>query len=111
MNITVLGAGAWGTALAIHASAAHATRLWARNAEQINAMQASGCNDRYLPNAALPSGLQLNPRSRLEVETRHAGLDIDELHRSTGDFLRCPRRQPLQEHAAVDATIDRRAER
>ncbi|HEY4959089.1 MAG TPA: hypothetical protein VII31_14865, partial [Caldimonas sp.] len=33
MNITVLGAGAWGTALAVHVAPLHATRLWARDAE------------------------------------------------------------------------------
>jgi len=76
MNITVLGAGAWGTALAIHASAAHATRLWARDAEQINAMQASGCNDRYLPNAALPSGLQLTDNFAQAVAHADGGLIV-----------------------------------
>lgn len=58
MNITVVGAGAWGTALAVAAAQqGHAVRLWARDAAQAQAMQSSRCNTRYLPSATLPSGL------------------------------------------------------
>ena len=59
MKISVLGAGAWGTALAIAASARHELRLWARDADAIAAMRAAGRNDRYLPDAALPATLGL----------------------------------------------------
>jgi len=59
MNITILGAGAWGTALAISLSAHHRVTLWARDAAQIAAMRASRCNQRYLPEAALPEALHL----------------------------------------------------
>ena len=31
MNITVLGAGAWGTAIAIHLAQRHSVMLWDRN--------------------------------------------------------------------------------
>ena len=58
MNITVVGAGAWGTALAVAAAQqGHVVRLWARDAAQAQAMQSSRCNTRYLPSATLPSGL------------------------------------------------------
>ncbi|HEY1397331.1 MAG TPA: glycerol-3-phosphate dehydrogenase, partial [Roseateles sp.] len=40
MKISVLGAGAWGTALAIAASARHEVTLWARDAGAIAAMRA-----------------------------------------------------------------------
>jgi glycerol-3-phosphate dehydrogenase (NAD(P)+) len=59
MNIAVLGAGAWGTALAISLSARHRVTLWARDAEQIAAMSASRCNQRYLPEIPLPQELHL----------------------------------------------------
>lgn len=59
MNITVLGAGAWGTALAISLAANHAVTLWGRNAEQMNAMRESRRNQRYLPDIALPEALRL----------------------------------------------------
>ncbi len=59
MNITVLGAGAWGTALAIHAATAHRVTLWARDAAQITALAADRVNARYLPGIALPANLRL----------------------------------------------------
>ncbi|MEJ6631305.1 MAG: glycerol-3-phosphate dehydrogenase, partial [Burkholderiaceae bacterium] len=35
MNILIIGAGAWGTALAVAASAQHAVTLWSRDAQQV----------------------------------------------------------------------------
>jgi glycerol-3-phosphate dehydrogenase (NAD(P)+) len=57
MQITVLGAGAWGTAMAIHAARRHPVRLWARDAAQAAAMRAAGANERYLPGQPFPEGL------------------------------------------------------
>ena len=57
MNITVLGAGAWGTALAISLAQRHRVTLWARNAKQVADMRASGSNQLYLPDVPLPSEL------------------------------------------------------
>jgi glycerol-3-phosphate dehydrogenase (NAD(P)+) len=59
MNLTVLGAGAWGTALAVHAAALHPTRLWARDAEQAARMRSLRRNQRYLPEVVLPPALQI----------------------------------------------------
>jgi len=63
MNIVVLGAGAWGTALSISAALQpgqpHQVSLWARDAAQVAAMRSDGENRRYLPGVALPSGLTL----------------------------------------------------
>ena len=59
MNITVLGAGSWGTALAVQASALHATRLWSRDPAQAAALRSSRRNERYLPEIALPESLQI----------------------------------------------------
>jgi glycerol-3-phosphate dehydrogenase (NAD(P)+) len=59
MQIAVLGAGAWGTALAAAAAAAgHDTWLWARDAAQAAALQATHTNARYLPEVALPPSLR-----------------------------------------------------
>ena len=55
--IAVLGAGAWGTALATALSGRHDVRLWARDAAQAAAMAQARCNERYLPGIALPSSL------------------------------------------------------
>ena len=54
MRIAVLGAGAWGTAIAIHLSRRHDVTLWARRAELCVAMRQSRINERYLPRQSLP---------------------------------------------------------
>ena len=63
MKITVAGAGAWGTALAIgagaHPGGAHRVSLWARDPVQARAMHAQRVNRRYLPGQALPGALEL----------------------------------------------------
>ncbi|KZE30062.1 NAD(P)H-dependent glycerol-3-phosphate dehydrogenase [Crenobacter luteus] len=59
MKIAVLGAGAWGTALALAYAAEHDVTLWARNAEQVDAMEGARENARYLPGVALPASLAL----------------------------------------------------
>ena len=62
MKVTLLGAGAWGTAMA--AQAARYLQdddvcLWSRSANQLAQMQASGVNQAYLPDIQLPKGLKL----------------------------------------------------
>ncbi len=58
MKITIIGAGAWGTALAIHfASHNHQVAMWARNSDHLVAMQAERENKRYLPGFKLPDSL------------------------------------------------------
>jgi glycerol-3-phosphate dehydrogenase (NAD(P)+) len=61
MKIVVIGAGAWGTALAISAARAprHQVTLWARDAALVKALQAERANTRYLPGIALPDSLLL----------------------------------------------------
>lgn len=57
-TIAVLGAGSWGTALAI-LLARHGTPtlLWARDAAQAAVMSAERCNTRYLPDVTFPTTL------------------------------------------------------
>ncbi len=56
--IAVLGAGSFGTALAILlAKNGNQTRLWARNPAHIQSMRESGFNQAYLPDIALPENL------------------------------------------------------
>ena len=57
--MTVVGAGSWGTALAIHlAREGHPTRLWGRDGAQLDAMRQARRNERYLPGAEFPDSLQ-----------------------------------------------------
>jgi glycerol-3-phosphate dehydrogenase (NAD(P)+) len=57
MDILVLGAGAWGTALAISAGARHRVTLWARDSAQAAAIARGGENLHYLPGYRLPAGV------------------------------------------------------
>ena len=59
MRIAVLGAGAWGTAMAMAAAPRHEVLLWARDAAQAEAMRRERCNRRYLPEVALPHELAI----------------------------------------------------
>ncbi|MCG6867200.1 MAG: NAD(P)-dependent glycerol-3-phosphate dehydrogenase [Gammaproteobacteria bacterium] len=54
----VLGAGSWGTALAVRlALNGHETRLWGRSSAFADEMQSRRENPRYLPGVELPRGL------------------------------------------------------
>ena len=58
-TVGVLGAGSWGTALAILlARNGHAVRLWGRDAGTVARLAAARCNDRFLPGFEFPPGLQ-----------------------------------------------------
>jgi glycerol-3-phosphate dehydrogenase (NAD(P)+) len=65
MDIVVLGAGAWGTALAISAGTRHRVTLWARDAAQAAALGQRRENVPYLPGWRLPEGVTV------------AGPDVD----------------------------------
>ena len=60
MNVAVIGAGAWGTALAISLAAHHRVILWARDAAQIEAMRSTHYNQHYLPEILLTANLELS---------------------------------------------------
>jgi len=58
--MTVIGAGSWGTALAILlAREGRITQLWSRDAAQLDAMRGARRNVRYLPDASFPESLQV----------------------------------------------------
>jgi glycerol-3-phosphate dehydrogenase (NAD(P)+) len=60
--IAVLGAGSWGTALAIQlARSGRATRLWGRDAQQLRVFAQERVNNRYLPGAGFPDSLTVVP--------------------------------------------------
>jgi glycerol-3-phosphate dehydrogenase (NAD(P)+) len=71
--IGVLGAGAWGTALAMQlARNGHRVLLWGRAREAIEAMRAHRCNERYLPSVSFPAGLE--PEWDLNVVLAQASI-------------------------------------
>lgn len=72
MKLAVLGAGAWGTSLAIAFARHHDVTLWARNTELISDLSAQRVNKRYLPDCVFPDSLNLT------TDLRHAvsGSDL-----------------------------------
>ena len=80
MRVAVLGAGAWGTAVAVHAAARHPVMLWTRDPAHASAMAAARRNDRYLPDARLPDALEpvheLGAVLRWVREDSEAGLVV-----------------------------------
>ena len=93
MNLTVLGAGAWGTALAVSTAARHPTWLWARDAAQAALLHTTRTNARYLPGVALPHTLHIEVDFDAALAHARGGLVIvatpmaalDELLRHIGD--------------------------
>ncbi len=60
--VTVVGAGSWGTALAVLlATNRHPVRLWGRDPEHVASMRESRSNQRYLPGIGFPESLQPEP--------------------------------------------------
>ena len=60
MRISVLGAGAWGTALALRLAAHTSVILWTRSTEHAEEMVRQRENRRYLPGHVLPIGLSVS---------------------------------------------------
>jgi glycerol-3-phosphate dehydrogenase (NAD(P)+) len=62
-TVALFGAGAWGTALAVHlaerASAKPSVTLWTRDAAQASALDQDRVNTRYLPGIALPRAMKI----------------------------------------------------
>jgi glycerol-3-phosphate dehydrogenase (NAD(P)+) len=76
MKIAVLGAGAWGTAIAMAAAARHDVLLWARDAAQAAAMQQARCNERYLREVNFPPALQVSSDEAAALAHGRDGLTI-----------------------------------
>jgi glycerol-3-phosphate dehydrogenase (NAD(P)+) len=82
LKIGIVGAGAWGSGLAVALSERHRVTLWARDVALASAIAAERCNTRYLPGVAIPdrvtvvpeAGAEFTPQDLLLVVTPTAGL-------------------------------------
>ncbi len=79
MHITLIGAGAWGTAMALAAArhlGGHAVTLHARDAAQAQALRTQRQNARYLPGIELPISLEISsaPLASLLTSSSDCGL-------------------------------------
>ena len=73
--MTVIGAGSWGTALAILlAREGHPTQLWGRDRAQLDDMRRARRNQRYLPEAVFPESLEI-------------AIELPQALRASGDAL------------------------
>lgn len=83
MKMVILGAGAWGTALAVSAArsrnaglARHQVTLWARSEVHVQALHAERANTRYLPNITLPDTLNLQGGAEKTLTQAVSGQDL-----------------------------------
>ncbi len=80
-KIAVLGAGSWGTALAIHlARNGQQVTLWGRDEQALQQMQAASLNQRYLPEAKFPDSLNCNPDLEAVVKSHQEILLVIPSH-------------------------------
>jgi len=90
-NITVLGAGAWGTAVAIALAARHKVLLWGRNPAQMERSAAARENTDYLPGFPFPAGLQVS--ADFEAAIRHVTEHVTDT--AAADDVATPGSTPL----------------
>ena len=76
MNIAVLGAGAWGTAIACALGTRHSVVLQARDSAQVGDMRAARCNRRYLAGITFPPALSVTDGFDAAVAHADSGLII-----------------------------------
>jgi len=67
VKLLILGAGAWGTALAVQAGHRHQVTLWGRHAELVQSMSRDRVNQRYLPGCPFPDALNVSDRPFAEL--------------------------------------------
>lgn len=87
--IAVLGAGSWGSALAILlARNGHDVRLWGHESDHITEMQSKHCNTRYLPGILFPENLQTYSDVSLALEAVQDVLVVVPSHAFSSLLLR-----------------------
>ena len=103
MNVAVLGAGSWGTALAaLIARHGHAVTLWGRDADVAAAIDARHENPHYLPGIALPEGL----RATTDLAGAMSGADLVLVVVPSHAFASMPRRDQALPAVSASARPD-----
>lgn len=74
--VAVLGAGAWGTAIAGVLARRHRVTLWARDAAQVRAIAQTRRNDRYLPGSVVDPAVAVTADFAAAVAQSHDGLVV-----------------------------------
>ena len=68
MKISILGQGAWGTALVVHVSQSHAVRWWGRDPKRCQTLSRVRRNESALPNCVIPDAVQVTEDLQACVE-------------------------------------------
>ncbi|MBP0466069.1 NAD(P)H-dependent glycerol-3-phosphate dehydrogenase [Roseomonas sp. PWR1] len=93
MKIAVLGAGAWGTALALQAArAGRDVVLWARDPARAGEIAAARENTRYLPGAALPAAMAVTADAAAALDGAALVLCVVPVQALRGVLARLPAR-------------------
>lgn len=99
-SMTVIGAGSYGTALAITlARNGHPVVLWGHNPDHINALQQARCNQEFLPDVPFPDNLLLETDLSVALAASRNVLVVVPSH-VFGDVLR-----QLKPHLRADARV------
>ncbi|MBF7958685.1 NAD(P)H-dependent glycerol-3-phosphate dehydrogenase [Rahnella victoriana] len=99
-SMTVIGAGSYGTALAITlARNGHAVVLWGHNPDNINELQRARCNQAFLPDVPFPDNLLLEANLSVALAASRNVLVVVPSH-VFGDVLR-----QLKPHLRPDARV------
>lgn len=92
-RVAVLGAGAWGTALAIHlARMGHDVTLWGRDPEKVARLRRDRANERYLPGVRFPDNLRVSAEAPpaeftfVAIPTQHIRAALGALRLSPGSY-------------------------
>jgi glycerol-3-phosphate dehydrogenase (NAD(P)+) len=83
-RVAVLGAGAWGTAIASVLAARHEVTLWARDPVQADAMARTRRNQRYLPNIEIPLPVKVSAEFPTDAELMLAATPVAGLRELAG---------------------------
>lgn len=75
-KIAVLGAGAWGTALAIQISQQHKVSLWARNSGHVSGMRKARANPMYLGDFKFNDNLQVEDNLGVAIDEADIILSV-----------------------------------
>ncbi len=87
-NITVLGSGAWGTALAHSmASAGHNVTIWGRDSHTLDAIKTKNENSDYLPAITLHNSINVEPNLQTAIATSDILLFVIPAQ-ATPDFIK-----------------------
>jgi glycerol-3-phosphate dehydrogenase (NAD(P)+) len=76
MRIAILGAGAWGTALAINLSAHHQVTLWTKFPDHLAELNAHRVNLSFFPNFPFPESLQITGSLHVALEAVDLALIV-----------------------------------